>query len=151
MATPLIEIAEGDPRLLKALVRFTSGFNCAQSTLFAFLPDEESEMWVAVRDLAAALGGGLVGLGYTCGALAGGAMALSRELIGRGLDKDQRDERLRAFVKDFGCRFGSPFCSGITGRDHESEAVQERCRFLLVGTIRMVDAVLREVDAGRHA
>ncbi len=76
----------------QAVEKFISGYNCAQSILYAFGPDLGLEAEIALK-VATGLGGGLGGSGEVCGAVSGGVLALGLK-YGRG----SRDEKSAAQV-----------------------------------------------------
>ncbi len=65
-----------------AVEKFVSGYNCAQSILYAFGPDLGLDGETALK-VATGLGGGLGGRGDVCGAVSGGVLALGLK-FGRG-------------------------------------------------------------------
>jgi C_GCAxxG_C_C family probable redox protein len=70
-----------------AVEKFLSGYNCAQSVLFAYGPDLGLEAETALK-LATGLGGGLGRRGEVCGAVTGGILALGLK-FGRGNNADK--------------------------------------------------------------
>ena len=65
-----------------AVEKFQSGYNCAQSVLYAFGPDLGLDAETALK-VATGLGGGMGGRGEVCGAVTGGILALGLK-HGRG-------------------------------------------------------------------
>jgi C_GCAxxG_C_C family probable redox protein len=65
-----------------AVEKFLSGFNCAQSILYAFGPELGLDAETALK-VATGLGGGMGGRGEVCGAVTGGILALGLK-YGRG-------------------------------------------------------------------
>ncbi len=65
-----------------AVEKFLSGYNCAQSILYAYGPDLELDAETALK-VATGLGGGMGGSGEVCGAVSGGILALGLK-YGRG-------------------------------------------------------------------
>jgi C_GCAxxG_C_C family probable redox protein len=65
-----------------AVEKFLSGYNCAQSVLYAFGPELGLNGETALK-VATGLGGGMGGRGEVCGALTGGILALGLK-YGRG-------------------------------------------------------------------
>ncbi len=65
-----------------AVEKFMSGYNCAQSILYAFGPDLGLDGETALK-VATGLGGGMGGSGEVCGAVTGGILALGLK-FGRG-------------------------------------------------------------------
>jgi C_GCAxxG_C_C family probable redox protein len=147
MPVPLEDIAQGDQRILRSLKPFAVGKrNCCQAVLMAYIDQFDEETQKSILDLSQDLGGGIAGFGYVCGGLLGAVMSLSRELKVRGLNDTQRESEIDKFVRDFTAQHGSPFCSGITGRDAGTEKAYEACRFLVADTIRSIDKLLTEVE-----
>ncbi len=70
-----------------AVEKFLSGYNCAQSILYAFGPELGLDAETGLK-VATGLGGGLGGSGEVCGAVTGGILALGLR-YGRG----ERDEK----------------------------------------------------------
>ena len=101
---------------------FDSGLNCAESTLSAvnseFGPSERNVDQVVPR-IATGFGGGIARNGDVCGALLGGAMAISLAL-GRDKGDQPREPCYTAvdrFYNDFRARFGSCKCRELTNSD----------------------------------
>lgn len=151
MTVPLNEIAKNDPRLLRALTAFAEmKLHCSQAVLLPYIEHYPDEVQQLLLDYTADLGGGVADQGYVCGGLLGGVMALSRELKERAVPQEQHEQKVDEFVHDFSARHGSPFCSGITGRQRGTEAAYEKCRFLVVDAIEAVDKILAGTEEG-HA
>jgi C_GCAxxG_C_C family probable redox protein len=147
MPVPLEEIAQGDQRILRSLEPFAGcQSNCCQAVLMAFIDQYPEETINVIMDLSQDLGGGIAGLGYICGGLLGAVMVLSRGLKERGFTDEQRETEIDKFIRDFTARYGSPFCSGINGRDAHTEKAYEACRFLVADSIRSVDKVFAGID-----
>ena len=70
-----------------AAEKFLSGYNCAQSILFAYGPDLGLDSETALR-VATGLGGGMGGRGEVCGAVTGGILALGLK-YGRGRQEEK--------------------------------------------------------------
>ncbi len=148
MPVPLEEIAKHQPRLLRSVKLFADRkINCAHAVLLPYIESESKETRLAILQYAADLGGGICDQRYVCGGLLGGVMALSRFFIQREISIEERRQRIEAFMREFGKRHGSPFCSGITGRAAGTETAYEACRFLVVDTIEAVDRTMAEFDS----
>jgi C_GCAxxG_C_C family probable redox protein len=65
-----------------AVQKFLSGYNCAQSILYAYGPDLGLDGETALK-VATGLGGGMGGRGEICGAVTGGILTLGLK-FGRG-------------------------------------------------------------------
>lgn len=147
MSIPLEEIARHDPRLLKPLEAFASQkLNCTQAVMLPFIEDLPKEAQDVVLDMSPELGGGVANLGYVCGGLLGGIMALSRELAKRQVAPENRQKLIDGFIKTFTSKYGSHFCSGITWRDRGTKKAFEACRYLVVETIDTIDKILLDLD-----
>jgi len=77
----------------KAVNRFLSGYNCAQSVLLTMFEHWNGEN-VLVPKIASAFGGGIGRCGSVCGALTGGVMAIG---IKCGTNEPSAEKRLRAY------------------------------------------------------
>lgn len=66
--------------------KFLSGYNCAQSVLFAYAPDFGLDADTALK-LSTGFGGGIARQGEVCGAIAGGIMVLGLK-YGRGIHQE---------------------------------------------------------------
>jgi C_GCAxxG_C_C family probable redox protein len=99
---------------------FLDGLNCAQAVLTTFCEPLGLDRATAIR-LAESLGGGIGGMGLTCGALSGGSLVLGLKL-GRTQPvdpqaKDATRQAVRELFADFARRQGSCVCSEILGID----------------------------------
>lgn len=107
----------------EALARFNDPgpdhINCAQAVVyFALLTlGAEADHLTTARYF----GGGIAGLGETCGAITGSALALGlRDQLAADDSADavpQTREQLQAFVRDFTRQFGACRCNDLTGFD----------------------------------
>ncbi len=79
-----------------AVEKFLSGYNCAQSILYAFGPDLGLEGETALK-VATGLGGGMGGRGEVCGAVTGGILALGLK-YGRG-ERAEKSVAQQAYQK----------------------------------------------------
>ena len=103
----------------KAAYHFSEGYNCAQSVLLTMF-----EHWKGTNDLvpkvATAFGSGIGRCGSVCGALTGGAMAIS---IKYGTNDTSLEKRLKTykvaqkFYRKFLQRHGSIICKELIGYD----------------------------------
>ena len=100
----------------KATLCLNEGFNCCQSVLSAYAPDLGLDREAALK-VAAAFGGGIAGMGETCGAVTGALMVIG---LKRGVTdpkdhaaaKAQMRESAQAFIREF-----TGVCGSITCRD----------------------------------
>jgi len=141
MSRSLNEIARNDPRILKPLELFAGcKINCLQAVLSPFLEAENPETRATIMSLTSALGGGVAGMGDTCGALLGAVMQLSRAFEGAGLSPEESEWRMLLFIRQFGEQYGTLSCSGIKAQAGK-EAGYEACQVLVVNTIENIDRV----------
>ena len=135
-----------------AVEKFMSGYNCAQSVLYAFGPDLGLDAETALK-VATGLGGGMGGRGEVCGAVTGGILALGLR-YGRG-EKEEKSAAQQAYQKTgelmaaFERVHGSCMCRTLLGgcdlrtpqgqqyfRDHD--LLRKTC----VGCVRTVSEIL---------
>jgi C_GCAxxG_C_C family probable redox protein len=101
-----------------AVEKFLSGFNCAQSVLYAFGPELGLDGETALK-VATGLGGGMGGRGEVCGAVTGGILALGLK-YGRG-EKAEKGVTREAYQKTgelmaaFERVHGSCMCRSLLG------------------------------------
>ena len=141
-----------------AVEKFLSGYNCAQSILYAFGPDLGLEAESALK-LPTGLGGGMGGRGEVCGAVTGGILALGLK-YGRG-EKAEKPVAQQAYQKTgelmatFERVHGASACRTLLdGCDLRTAEGMERFRKenlhqkVCVGCVRTVGEILsRMLDA----
>lgn len=96
-----------------AIEKFLSGYNCAQSILFAYGPELGLDPEQALK-LSTGFGAGMARRGEVCGAVTGGILALGLK-YGRGARQDRlaTEETYRKTTRlmtEFGNRHGSCLC-----------------------------------------
>ncbi len=101
-----------------AVEKFVSGYNCAQSILYAFGPELGLVAETALR-IATGFGGGMGGRGEVCGAVTGGILALGLK-YGRGNQQDRSVAqaaygRTQDFMAAFERTHGSCCCRTLLG------------------------------------
>jgi C_GCAxxG_C_C family probable redox protein len=106
-----------------ALARFAATgpdhANCAQAVVAFTLETmgEDPDLVVTGRYF----GGGVAGMGETCGAITGAALALGlRDYCDSETDPDRpgrTTDQFKALVRDFGGEFGARRCADLTGHD----------------------------------
>jgi len=88
----------------KAVTTFKETFNCAQAVIAAFCEDFAMDRATALR-VATAFGGGMAGMGLTCGAVTGAYMVIGLK-HGRTDAADHTPaEKASATVQEFNKRF----------------------------------------------
>lgn len=142
----------------EALALHHAGSNCAQSVLCAFAAELNFDPGQAHR-LTTGLGGGIGRRQHLCGAINGGAMALSAAYGNQsGADQAAKQRSYReaaAFVRAMEAEFGSLECSVLLGVDlntadgqtefKERGLLQSVCERLIA---RCADAVQEQLAAG---
>lgn len=150
MGLSLNEIAKNDPRLLEPLELFAAcKVNCLQAVIMPFMKDLPTEVAEALMNMTGGLGGGLAGMGYVCGALLGGTMALGQELTVENFSGEDGERFQREFIQKFGRQHGSHFCSGIKALADQDQQY-EACQVVVVSTIEAVDAALLSLKNGQR-
>ena len=101
-----------------AVEKFLSGYNCAQSVLYAFGPDLGLDAETALK-VATGLGGGMGRRGEVCGAVTGGILALGLK-YGRGGQQDrsatdQAYQKTQELMAAFERVHGSCTCRTLLG------------------------------------
>lgn len=136
----------------QAVEKFVSGYNCAQSILYAFGPDLGLDAETALK-VATGLGGGVGGSGEVCGAVTGGVLALGLK-YGRGGRDDKSVaqaayqktlELMRAFERVHGSRTCRTLLGGCDLRTTEGKQrfQQEGLhKKVCVGCVRTVAEIL---------
>lgn len=127
-----------ESRSTRAQDLFNTGRNCAQAVLISFAQEtgfSENEL----ARLVSGLGGGMGGMGHTCGAISGGAIAISAILGGESPHDTEKNSLARAIVGQYmlACeeRFGYLTCSGLIGTNVRNEMAREEAR--AVGAYRL--------------
>jgi C_GCAxxG_C_C family probable redox protein len=104
----------------RSLEYFGSEYNCAQAVLTSIL-EEKGLMFDEAVHVAAGLGGGICGLGLTCGAVSGAVLAIGvlngQKVSNKGKDRGETYKLSREFIDRFREEFGTEVCSGLIGYD----------------------------------
>ncbi len=112
----------------RAISKFTSGYNCAQSVFYAFCEDLPLDSDIVLK-IASGFGGGMGRKGEVCGAVTGGIMALGAK-HGRGENEDSAVAdatyaKTREFMGKFAEQHGSCLCRELlNGCDLTTESGQ---------------------------
>lgn len=136
----------------QAVEKFVSGYNCAQSILYAFGPSLGLDAETALK-VATGLGGGVGGSGEVCGAVTGGVLALGLK-YGRG-GRDEKPvaqmayqktlELMRAFEGVHGsctCRTLLGGCDLMTAEGKKRFQEQGLHQKVCVGCVRTVGEII---------
>ncbi len=101
-------------RSADAVARFAQGFSCSQAVLSAYAAELGVDESTALK-IAAGFGGGMGGLGHTCGAVTGALMALG---LRHGTDSSdgKAKQAVYAKVQQFAYRFQER-CDTLTCRE----------------------------------
>ena len=138
-----------------AVEKFLSGYNCAQSILYAYGPDLGLDAETALK-VATGLGGGLGGSGEVCGAVSGGILALGLK-YGRGGQEEKSVaqqaykkslELMVAFERVHGscsCRVLLDGCDLRTPEGMQRFREQDLHHKVCVGCVRTVAEILEEM------
>jgi C_GCAxxG_C_C family probable redox protein len=117
----------------KALSCFTAGFNCCQSIVSAYGPDLGLDPETALK-AAGAFGGGIAGMGETCGAVTVALMVIG---LKHGMTdpqdlaaKTRTRESAQAFIREFINVCGSIKCRDLLQCDVGTPAGHERAQSL---------------------
>jgi len=125
----------------KAAEYFEKGYNCCESVFHACCEDLGIELNEQSKRLATGFGGGLGGAGCTCGALAGGVMAMSL-VKGRANPLEESKDPSYALSKElsnqFKSKYGTVCCNGLKKEDDRSV-----CRGYVSGAVEMVGELLK--------
>lgn len=120
-----------------ALTRFSSGYNCAQSVLYAFRDDCGVSDDLALK-MATGFGAGMGRKQEVCGAVTGGILVLSLR-HGRGSADDssateQTYQKTRELMDRFASKHGSCICRQLLD-GYELATVEGRQRFKADGML----------------
>jgi C_GCAxxG_C_C family probable redox protein len=103
-----------------AVAAFTGGFSCSQAVFSAFAEEMGVDRATALK-ISTAFGGGMAGMGLTCGAVTGALMVIGakygRTEAADDAAKQKTYERSRQFVRAFSERHSSIACRGLLGVD----------------------------------
>jgi C_GCAxxG_C_C family probable redox protein len=117
----------------KAISRFSAGFNCCQSVLVAYAADLGLDEDKALN-VASAFGGGIAGMGETCGAVTGALMTIGlKHGVSDAVDpaaKARIRELARTFIRDFTDACGSITCRELLQCDVSTPEGHERAQSL---------------------
>lgn len=109
-----------DNRIDAAVAAFTGGFSCSQAVFSAFAEDLGLSRAAALK-IATAFGGGMAGMGLTCGAVTGALMVIGarhgRVDAADDAAKQKTYEMTREFARRFIGRNSSIACRDLLGID----------------------------------
>ena len=118
-------------RIDSAVAAFTEGFSCSQAVFSAFAEEMGVDRTTALK-ISTAFGGGMAGMGLTCGAVTGALMAIGAE-HGRteaadDAAKQKTYEISREFIRVFAERHGSIACRDLLGVDISTPQGREQAK-----------------------
>ena len=144
-------------RVKKALLQFGTGCNCCQSIVRAFSPDFGLDSQKALK-LGGAFGGGMSGLGNTCGAVTGALMIIG--LVYRNTDPEDAENKEftygigEKFLKEFSKTHGTVMCRDLTGvnmlnpeeyeKAKEEGVFEEKCPKFVQTSAELLEKLLEE-------
>lgn len=115
----------------QALAMFKKRFNCSQSVLSVYAEETGLDRETTLK-LACGFGGGIAGMGETCGAVTGALMAIGLKfgatLPGDSPAKLQTFELIGRFAEEFKTRHGSLLCKDLLGFDMSTPEGKEIAR-----------------------
>jgi len=139
----------------RAVRSFESGFSCSQAVFAAFSETLGLEQTKALK-IAQPFGGGIAGMGSTCGAVSGALLVIGLK-HGRFRPEDLAAKEktyglVREFIKRFQERHGSTICRELIGVDlgtpegHEEArrrgVFSERCPLFISQAAEILEAIL---------
>lgn len=139
----------------KALDTFKKGFSCSQAVLAAFCQKLGLETDTALK-LADGFGGGMGGMGLTCGAVTGAFMVISLKNGRTNADDKDSKERTKKLIKEFSGRFeaihGHTGCRELLGCSlgtpegyayaKENNLFEKKCNQYVVDAAEILDEIL---------
>lgn len=145
-----------ETRTQRATGKFMSGYNCAQSVVWAFVPDLGVDVDLALK-VSTGFGAGMGRRQETCGAVAGGIMVLGlRHGRGEGQERAATEDtyaRTQELMRRFEAKHGTSSCRKLLGCDLMTEegrkALKERDLHDTVckSCVQSVVAILEEMEA----
>ena len=109
-----------DDPISEAATLFKSGYNCSQSVLAVFAEECGISKETALK-IACPFGGGIGGLGKTCGALTGAIMVVGlKHGSTKTTDLDAKkvsNEKTRRLIETFEKNHGTTLCNNLVGLD----------------------------------
>jgi len=112
----------------KACSFFDSGYNCAQSVLLAFSDELKLDASTALK-IASGFGGGMARMQDTCGAVAGGIMAIGMAISNGNEDIATNKERVYHVIFQFSNKFKEKYrsvkCRDLLNCDLNTEEGQQ--------------------------
>ncbi|MGD0712377.1 MAG: C-GCAxxG-C-C family protein [Bacteroidales bacterium] len=112
----------------KASRSFDSGYNCAQSVLLAFADELKLDESIILK-IASGFGGGMARMQDTCGAVAGGIMAIGMAVSNEEEDIATNKERvyytISLFINKFKEKYSSVKCLDLLNCDLNTEEGQQ--------------------------
>jgi C_GCAxxG_C_C family probable redox protein len=136
------------PRIDSAVAAFTEGFSCSQAVFSAFAEELSLDRATALK-VSTAFGGGMAGMGLTCGAVTGALMVIGakhgRIEASDDAAKQKTYDMSREFILRFTERHGSIVCRDLLGIDistpHGKEQANAKDLFKMLCPRLVADAV----------
>jgi C_GCAxxG_C_C family probable redox protein len=137
----------------EAVARFAEGFSCSQAVFSTYAAESGLDRDTALK-IASGFGGGIGGLGQTCGAVSGAIMALGLKHGTTTADRAAKETiyaKVRQFTERFQQRNGSLLCrdllgcdiSTAEGRQHARDAglFQQKCPKLVEDAAEILEQI----------
>jgi C_GCAxxG_C_C family probable redox protein len=142
----------------QAKIFFDEGYNCAQSTLLAFLDTQSMDEATALK-LSSVFGGGIAGTGHVCGAVTGSLMAIALKhgvnTPGDSKEKEAVLDLSHQFIERFKTKNKSIMCCDLLGYnmgiDEERQIIKTQgltksiCPQLVQDASEIVDELLNHL------
>ncbi|MCP4178001.1 MAG: C_GCAxxG_C_C family protein [bacterium] len=135
---------------------FKSGYSCSQAVLAPFAEEFNIDIKQALK-ISGSFGGGIGGIGLTCGALTGAIMVLGLK-YGSTDPKDAEAKKNakakgREFIETFRTRFSYVNCNELLGTDisiqenlekAKSSNAFDKCSYFVKGAVEILEEILKE-------
>ena len=130
----------------RAISYFEEGFNCAQSVVAAFGPGLGLDKETALK-VAGAFGGGMAGMGETCGTVTGAMMVIGLKHPATKADDKEAKRKCykltREFVKKFKERNHSTICKELLNLTiKDGEKPKTRCPKFVKDASEIIEEIL---------
>ncbi|HJO92814.1 MAG TPA: C-GCAxxG-C-C family protein [Victivallales bacterium] len=135
---------------------FKSGYSCSQAVLAPFAEEFSLDIKHALK-ISGSFGGGIGGMGLTCGAITGAIMVLGLKYGSTDAEdieaKKNAKEKGREFIEKFKSQFSYTTCSEILDIDisvpenlekAKNSNAFDKCPDLVKGAVEILEEILKE-------